>query len=544
MALRMVDDNNEQDDYVQDSNNTGGNSGGGGGFNIGGLLSFLPLVLGLFKGRGGGQPAGGGGRAGCSGKSILLLLAIGAIAYFVFSKSGCNLLHKAQATTNSNFSETGYNFNADETRKAQVYEGLEDDNKKNPLPEAVSLAAFAPPRQNQGKQGSCVAWSSAYAARTILEAASTRQDPTQVAYSPAFLYNNIALEDCQGSYIQKAMEFMQKYGSVNYRDFQYDENDCSRAANQSLIEKAQQGRILGFHRLTETDDVNGINIRAIKEHLAKDAPVVIGMMVGGSFLEGMIGKKVWRPTGRDESQTGFGGHAMCVIGYNDRIEGGAFEIMNSWGPEWGQNGIGFVRYADFVTYAREAYGLDPLPKRGAALNVAFECNVGLFNPQTRSNVPLKYAGSNLFKTVAPIKKGSTFKIELKNAVECYIYIFTPDQTGKSSVLFPYNASHSPYCGITGFRLFPRRQSIMADEVGNKEYMGVVVSKKELNYDAINNAINASPKTDFAGKLGDAIAGQTIGNVQYGNTQNGMMYFKSSANDGKSIISCLVEIDKN
>ena len=100
-------------------------------------------------------------------------------------------------TQSSNqFSQSGYNFDANETKKAQVYEGLEDDSKKNPLPEMVSLAAFAPTRQNQGKQGSCVAWSSMYAARTILEAASTRQDPNSVAYSPAFLYNNIALDNC------------------------------------------------------------------------------------------------------------------------------------------------------------------------------------------------------------------------------------------------------------------------------------------------------------------------------------------------------------
>jgi hypothetical protein len=74
MALRMVDDNNEQDDYVQDSNDTGGRSGGGGGFNIGGLLSFLPLVLGLFKGRGGQQAGGSGRPGGCSGKTILFCL--------------------------------------------------------------------------------------------------------------------------------------------------------------------------------------------------------------------------------------------------------------------------------------------------------------------------------------------------------------------------------------------------------------------------------------------------------------------------------------
>jgi hypothetical protein len=545
MALHMVDDPDGQDEYVDDnSGGGGGRNTGGGGMNIGGLISFLPIIIGLFRGRGNSSSPNSDGtqpKRGCGLKSILL---VGLVIFLLwkFLPAGCNPIKTLTGGGgNKSFSETGYNFNANETKKAQVYEGLEDDNIKNPLPEMISLAAYAPTRQNQGKQGSCVAWSSAYAARTILEAASTKQDPNTIAYSPAFMYNNIALEDCQGSYIQKAMEFMQTRGAVRYQDFKYDENDCSRQASGALVQQGQQNKIHGFHRLTETDEVNGINIRAVKEHLAKDAPVVIGMMVGGTFMQRMMGQKVWHPTSDDKDMTGFGGHAMCVVGYDDRVEGGAFQIMNSWGPEWGQNGIGFVRYADFKEFVREAYGLDPLPKRGAALNQAFECNIGLFNPDTKTNLALKTAGGNLFKTVTPIKKGSKFKIEIKNAVECYIYIFTPI-AGKSTVLFPYKPIHSPYCGITGYRLFPRGQSIEADQEGNKEEMGIVVSKTQLDYNALNTAINASPQADFAGKLKAALAANAITNVSYGNTANGMMYFKSTG-DSKNIVACMVEIDK-
>ena len=337
MALHMVDDpQDQQDDFNDNSGGGGGNRpnlpGGGAG-----LLGLLPLLFGLFKG----------------GKGMIILLLIVGGAYFLFSRGGCNTANTIQSL----FSQSGYNFDPNEFKKASVYEGLTDDNGKNPLPESVSLANFAPQRLNQGRQGSCVAWSSVYAARTILESSSTRNDPNQIAYSPAFVYNNIALEDCQGSYILKAMEFMQQQGALQMEDFQYDETDCSRQANNSLIQKAASNKIHGFNRLTESDDVNGINIRAIKEHLAKDAPVVIGMMVGGSFMQEMTGQKVWHPTDEDRQQMGFGGHALCVIGYDDRVEGGAFQIMNSWGPEWGQNGLAFVRYSDFKEFVREAYGL-------------------------------------------------------------------------------------------------------------------------------------------------------------------------------------------
>ncbi|MFT3980278.1 MAG: C1 family peptidase [Ferruginibacter sp.] len=524
MALHMVDDPQDQND--QDYND---NSGGGGGSNTGGggggLLSFIPLLLSLF---------GGGGK----GKGLLLLVVIAAAAYFFLGRGSCN----SATAINSLFSQSGYSYSPEEFKKASVYEGLEDNNAKNPLPERVSLAAFAPQRRNQGKQGSCVAWSSAYAARTILQSASSNTNPDQTAYSPAFLYNNIALDDCQGSYIQRAMEFMQKNGAVSYQSFPYDENNCSRQASNSLAQEAQSGKIHGFTRLTESDDVNGLNIRAIKEHLAKDAPVVIGMMVGGTFMQEMMGQKVWHPTAEDRQQMGFGGHAMCVIGYDDRLEGGAFEIMNSWGPEWGQNGIGFVRYADFKEFTREAYGIDPLPKQGAALNIPFEAQVGLVNNDTKQYIALKPAGGNVYRTAAPIKKGTRFKMEINNKSECYIYIFTPDVNGKSFTLFPYKPIHSAYCGITGYRLFPRSESIMADSIGNKEVMAIVVSKQALDYAGINNSINQSTQSSYAAKVNEVFNGKTLSTAVFSAGQNSGVKFSAPATNS-GIITSIVEIDK-
>ncbi len=524
MPLEMVDDPQDKQDY--NDNNSGGGGGGRGFSGGGGLLNFLPLILSMFGGRGGGK-----------GGILLLVLAVG--GFFLFQKMGCG----NTSTISNLFSQSGYNFNANEFKKASVYEGLEDDNNKNPLPEAVSLAKYAPGPGDQKQQGSCVAWSSGYAARTILEAASKRKSPDQVAFSPSFIYNNIALEDCQGSYIQRAMEFMQTTGALPLQQFPYDPGSCNNGGSNSEKNFASQYKIHGFTRLTESDDANGINIRAVKEHLAKDAPVVIGMMVGGTFMQDMMGQKVWHPGEQDRSQTGFGGHAICVIGYDDRVEGGAFEIQNSWGTQWGVNGRAFVRYGDFKEFVREAYGMDPLPKEGAALNVAFECNVGLMNNETKQYIPLHAGAGNIFTTNSPIKKGTKFKIEIKNELECYIYLFTPKADGTSFVLFPYKPIHSPYCGITGYRLFPRSESIRADSLGNKDFMGIIVSKQALDYNAINTAINASTKTTFAGKLNEAIAANAISNVKFANTNNGTIYFKADGNEQKNVVGCVVEIGK-
>jgi Papain family cysteine protease len=527
MPIRMVDDPNNQNDYNENSNdNPGGRGGGGSGLPGGGLLNFLPLLFGLFR--------GGGGKG-----KLLLLLGLAAAAYFLFFRQGgCGLTNAI-----ANF-QTGGKLDPEQFKKAGVYEGLADDKGKNPLPESVSLASFSPARQNQGKQGSCVAWSSSYAAHTILQSASTRTDPNAIAFSPSFMYNNIGLDGCQGSYIIRAMEFMQQKGSVPFNSFPYDENDCSRQPGGSLYNQAANYKIHGFNRLTEDDGVSNLNLRAIKEHLAKDAPVVIGMMVGGSFMQGMMGQKVWHPDNNDYSQMGFGGHAMCLIGYDDRLEGGAFQIMNSWGPEWGENGIGWVRYGDFKRFVREAYGVDPLPKQGAALNIDFEVNVGLVNNDTKKYIPLKTNGANVFSTTAPVRKGTRFKVEVKNGIECYVYILGQETDNSSYVLFPYNASHSPYFGITGYRLFPRKQSLMADSVGNKDLMAVVVSKKPLDVTALNQAVNKSSQSTYAGKLNEALGSTVIRNVRFAATNNGSIYFKADASEQNSVVGCVVEIDKN
>lgn len=529
MAIRMVDDPRDPNEY-----NDGGGGGrrpGGGGRGGGGLQLLLPLVLWLLRKPGGWL--------------ILLLLGGG---YFLLNKMGGGGLF---AEGGSAFA-TGGNLDPAQYAKASVYEGLTEDDIRNPLPGYVSLARFAPPRQNQGRQGSCVAWSSAYAAHTILASASSGVPPQQQAFSPAYLYNQIALEGCQGSYLERAMQAMSRKGSVPFSAFPYDENTCTRPVPASLDGTAAQNRIHGFNRLTGGESTDGLSIRAIKEHLAKDAPVVIGMMVGGSFMQDMMGKKMWIPTQQDYAQIGFGGHAMAVIGYDDRLAGGAFQIMNSWGPEWGENGIAWVRYADFVQFNREAYGIDPLPKKDAVLNQPFDCELGLMQVDEKAKpagyIPIRATGNNTFAS-SKLEKGVRFKMEVKNSTPCYVYVFGREASSESYTLFPYplqadpsKTAYSAYCGITGVRLFPKDKSMMPDEVGNKDFMAVVVSTKELDWFALNKKIDAN-RSSYTDAVKNAVQEMgTTGKLTVSATGNGNIKFTAPSGDA-GIAWAVVEINK-
>jgi hypothetical protein len=527
-------------DDPQDSDQSNeGQGGGGGGSNFpggggGGLLNLLPLLLGLFRGKG----------------LILLLVIVVGGYFFMRNGGGCNLGQVAQQLA------TGGLLNPDSFKTANVQEPPTADDPNNPpLPENASLQKFAPNVGNQGQQGSCVAWSSAYAARSILESARTGQPGEQVKFSPSFLYNQIGLEGCQGSYIARAMEFMTKNGSVPYDQFQYTDQDCSRQPDQNLQQLAQKYKMRGFNRLTKGDDTN-IDLYAIKQNLAAGAPVAIGMMVGQSFMQPMLGKDVWQPEQGDESLMGFGGHAMCVVGYDDKKYGGAFLLMNSWGPEWGNNGFAWIRYSDFKFYVREAYGLDPMQRVGAAAAVPFTCDIGLMEVEyqgkktvTKGYIPLRLTNGNRFSTVSPMKIGAHFKMEIRNSNECYIYVFGKETDGTSYTLFPYptkedptKTRYSPFCGISGYRLFPKDKSMTPDSVGTKDEMAVVISRQELDWNALNQQISQNPQSDFGSRLNTALSSKLIKNVTFQSSDKGTMQFKVNGEENQ-VVATIVSIEK-
>lgn len=539
MPIRMTDDpQEEQPQYNNDDNSGGG--GGGGGFGGGGLLGLLPLVFGLFR-----------------SKLGIVVIIIAGLAYFVLGRGGCNIGSIANAASGQ--LKTGGMLDPQQFAKASIYEPLTEDNTKNPLPESANLQKYAPSVGNQGQQGSCVAWSSAYAARSILESARTGQPGDLVKFSPSFLYNQIGMDGCEGSYIEKAMEFMTKQGSVPYTAFPYNDKDCSNQPNQELEQQATQYKMRGFNRLTVGNTTDAIDLTAIKQNLSQGAPVAIGMMVGQSFMQDMMGKDVWKPSAEDANMQGFGGHAMCVVGYDDAKYGGSFLLMNSWGPEWGTNGFAWVQYPVFKHFVREAYGLEPMQRVGAAANLSFDCEVGLvqvsYDATQRKTIagayiPLRTNGDNKFINTTPVKRGSKFKMEIKNTTECYVYVFGKETDGTSYTLFPYpskedptKTKYAPFCGIAGYRLFPRDKSLTPDSIGTRDMMAVVISKKPLNWYQLNQQISQNPQQDYAARINTALGSELIKGVRYQSSGKGNMQFSTSGADN-DVVACIVEIDKN
>ena len=492
------------------------NRGPGGGL----ANAILPMLVTLFRKR---------------PKLAILLIVLGIVGYILISRSNSPV---SEAVSSFMFG-TGLEMDEKIYDEAEVFEPLAD-NIKNPLPESVSLEAYCPPRLNQGKQGSCVGWSSAYAARTILHARSTGQDPADVTFSPSYVYNQIALPGCQGTYLQKAMEVMHREGALPFSRFAYNENSCSKKPSRMEISAAANYKTKGFNRLTKGGDDYRTDLLAIKQNLAQGAPVVIGMMVGGSFMQNMLGRRLYIPDPSDYSGSRLGGHAMCVIGYDDYYEGGAFQVMNSWGEDWGEDGLFWIRYNDFDYFTREAYGLYPMGDADMVISDVLEVEMGLVINSTGQYIPLEYNTGITFSTASRVNTDTDFKVEITNSLECYTYVFGKETDGSSYVLFPYTKKHSPYCGITGTRLFPKDHSLYPDDQGDRDYIAIVVSRQKLDYNLLNDAITNATGNTYDQKVYVALEDELVRDIDF---TGGKTVKFSTSNTNKNAVAMVMEILK-
>ena len=252
MPIRMEQDPERRQPRRNNDPRQRGSRGGGG------LTSLLPFLLTfLFK-----KP-----------KLLIPVLIIGAIWYFFFGGSAM-MSGGEGGNAVSGFESEQFSFGAElseeEYDKADVFEPLSTSygSNTNQIPAAASLIRYAPKRMHQGQQGSCVGWASSYAARTILQSRATGQKPDNVAFSPSYLYNQIALRGCQGAYLNNAMETLQKHGNLPFSQFAYDERSCNRTPNQAQANAAAQFRIKGYNRLSNGASDYGVDLNGIRQHIS------------------------------------------------------------------------------------------------------------------------------------------------------------------------------------------------------------------------------------------------------------------------------------
>jgi C1A family cysteine protease len=188
------------------------------------------------------------------------------------------------------------------------------------IPKKVDLSAFFPPVGNQGRQGSCVAWSIGYGMRSYYVAKMDKLNVSQP----------------QNMQVDRALDIL-KGGVVSLAELPYDATKCSPPPDIEMQKKATKFRIQAWQFIHPS------KIGQIKAQLADGQPIVFATKLANSFMDfrgGVYSRK-------EREQLLDGGHAMVLIGYDDDRR--AFRLQNSWGTGWGDQGRAWVSYDTFHT---------------------------------------------------------------------------------------------------------------------------------------------------------------------------------------------------
>jgi len=218
------------------------------------------------------------------------------------------------------------------------------------LPEAVDLSKYMPAVGDQGNQGSCVGWATAYAARAYYAEQIEHRDISlkQNIPSPAWLFDIIHIgKDCdQGAYIPDAMKVLLS-GAYSFADFPYDDTKCPRPLPPARA-KATDFKIESFDQVWDQQTDTALD--KVKGALAKGNPVVILASLDSAFFDLSPKNKVWNS---DKTKKDEGGHAVTLVGYDDRSK--TFKFINQWSTQWGDAGYGRMTYDTFVARVYEGY---------------------------------------------------------------------------------------------------------------------------------------------------------------------------------------------
>ncbi len=439
------------------------------------------------------------------------------------------------------------------------------------IPSNYSLKDYCPTPLSQGRQPSCVGWASGFGARTISYAIKNGWKGEtslidQNIFSPAFVYNIIKSKDdvkCEnGAYVSDAMELIRQYGILKYNDFPYADDNCETQPSDYGIQLAADNKIATFLRLADWD--NPVNLALnVKKAIANNNPVVIGMSVSSSFYSV---SDVW--SGVQEGAEG--GHAMVVIGYDDNKAGGAFELLNSWGTNWGNSGFIWVRYADFEKYAKTAYVMvenikDPEPKPQPIVDpkvepkpqnetvtlqgaLSLQLSNGTLMPVNANadisrNFNIVTAEKTTYSVPEAYPTGTQFRIRFKSEKPAYIYLIGYGGGDKSiNLLYPFE-KYSAYFGFNNSEVAIPNEDyfIEFDNVPGQDILCILFSTKEIDINAVIQSIK-NEKGSFVSKVKTYFKSDLFDAKEVKFNVNDVNFSATSANQSSNLVPIFISIN--
>ena len=220
------------------------------------------------------------------------------------------------------------------------------------LPESIDYMGEMTPVEDQGSEGSCVG----FACGAMKEWQEQKDWSRYINLSSRFIYEEARKIDGypdteDGTDIRSAMKILLNKGVCTEDCWPYIPQNPGQPCGNAESEAET-------YKIGTYTAINGI--QDMKTALANNGPFVIGVVVFDSWFQPNMHEsgEIQMPTPEEvttfeENPQAFGGHAICIIGYDDQRQ--RFKFKNSWGVNWGNNGYGTIPYDYLKDYGWDAW---------------------------------------------------------------------------------------------------------------------------------------------------------------------------------------------
>ena len=216
------------------------------------------------------------------------------------------------------------------------------------IPEAYSLKRWCGVVRDQGETGFCHSFAGA-ALKNIQE---NREKGYAQNLSPLFLAKRVKEVDSfpqeEGSDLASVCKALADTGTLQEVQYPFESYEPGSLRFAEYTGTGYRYRIKNYARLETTEEM--------KQALFAGKPVLLGIQCTREIY-GVDSKKPFIPL--PEKLISIGGHAVCVVGYDDGLEQdghrGFFQIQNSWGTDWGEDGFAWLPY-DYLDYRAKDTG--------------------------------------------------------------------------------------------------------------------------------------------------------------------------------------------
>ncbi|MBK8503368.1 MAG: C1 family peptidase [Saprospiraceae bacterium] len=282
--------------------------------------------------------------------------------------------------------------------------------------------------------------------------------------------------------------------------------------NDQELETAKNFRIKDFLTLFNSGDPPAIKIQRTKLSLAQNKPVILGIELINNFQNIRSGQEYWYPSIGDASL--HGGHSLVVVGFDDGRE--AFEVMNSWGTDWGNGGFVWIKYRDLAKYAHYGYVFIPNDENSGFVDLVGSIAIG--KPTYSDTGSLSFEKEtvirtgNYFELTSKVRKGDLLQPVLVETVEnMYFYFFSLNSQNELKIHWPRDEKIDGHYGGTSesaIITLPKIQLAIPAAYGalqlsrsGVEYWCFLFSKSPIdNFNQSMDKIKASKEVDLYKRL--------------------------------------------